>query len=121
MAGIDLTWLAGDLERALAGRACVHFFDSGVSITVTATGCDKGSMTLRLLAHRGLDPARTAAFGDDVTDVPLLRAVGHGVAMGDGHPAARAAARWRTGTAHEDGVASMLERMQPMLAPRLSP
>ncbi len=114
----DLKWLADGLSEALASRACVHYFDSGTSISITALGCDKGSMTLRLLAHRGIDAASTAAFGDDVTDVPLLKAVGHGVAMGDGHPLARAAARWRTGSAHEDGVAAMLARMQPMLAPR---
>ncbi len=38
------------------------------------------------LAERGADPAASFAYGDDLSDAPLLSAVGHPVAVGRGTP-----------------------------------
>jgi hydroxymethylpyrimidine pyrophosphatase-like HAD family hydrolase len=43
-------------------------------------------------------------------DVPMLRWAGHGVAMGNAHPDARAAADEVTAANTDDGVARVLER-----------
>ncbi|KJS63170.1 HAD family hydrolase [Streptomyces rubellomurinus] len=54
-------------------------------------------------AHtHGLDPTRCTAYGDHATDLPLLRAVGHPVAVGD-DPALLAEAA-RPGGRHLAGV-----------------
>lgn len=50
------------------------------------------------------------AFGDMPNDVPMLSWVGHGVAMGNAHPAAVAAANEITASHTQDGLAQVLER-----------
>jgi hydroxymethylpyrimidine pyrophosphatase-like HAD family hydrolase len=50
------------------------------------------------------------AFGDMPNDVPMLGWAGLGVAMGNAHPDAVAAADEVTTTNAEDGVARVLER-----------
>ena len=50
------------------------------------------------------------AFGDMPNDVPLLSWAGHGVAMGNAHPEAMAAADEVTAANSDDGVAGVLER-----------
>lgn len=46
----------------------------------------------------------TYAFGDSVNDLDMLRYVPHGVAMGNGNEAAKAAAEYVTADIHEDGI-----------------
>jgi len=53
----------------------------------------------------GLDPARTAAIGDEVNDLSMIQAAGVSVAMGNAKPVIKAAATHRTATNAEDGVA----------------
>ncbi len=50
------------------------------------------------------------AFGDMPNDVPMLRWAGHGVAMGNAHPEAIAAANEITTANDDDGLARVLER-----------
>ncbi len=50
------------------------------------------------------------AFGDMPNDVPMLRWAGHGVAMGNAHPEAIAAANEVTAANSDDGLARVLER-----------
>jgi len=50
------------------------------------------------------------AFGDMPNDVEMLRWAGHGVAMGNAHPEAMAAANEVTANNDDDGVARVLER-----------
>jgi hydroxymethylpyrimidine pyrophosphatase-like HAD family hydrolase len=68
-----------------------------------------------LLAAHGLTLAQVAAFGDDVSDVPLLAAAGHAVAVAGGHPAALAAADEIAAAPPEDGIARVLARLFPEL------
>jgi len=49
-----------------------------------------------LIAAAGTTPARTAAMGDDLTDLPVLRHVGFGVAVADAVDELRAAAAYIT-------------------------
>ena len=58
----------------------------------------------------GITAADVVAFGDMPNDVPMLRWAGLGVAMGNAHPDAIAAADEVTATNADDGVARVLER-----------
>ncbi len=99
-----LAEVARELAR-LAGSVCrVIPADRGQAIYITAAEADKGTGALALLAHLGIDPAEAIACGDDLTDVPLIRAVGHGIAMADGHPELLAATPHRAAPAEEGGL-----------------
>jgi hydroxymethylpyrimidine pyrophosphatase-like HAD family hydrolase len=50
------------------------------------------------------------AFGDMPNDLEMLQWVGHGVAMGNAHPALKDVADEVTATNAEDGLALVLER-----------
>jgi hypothetical protein len=47
--------------------------------------------------------------GDGHNDVGAIAAVGHGTAMGNAHPEARAAARHHVASVEQDGLAEALE------------
>lgn len=76
----------------------------------TAPGIDKGVGVRRLIQHLGVDPARVLAIGDNFNDLPMFKAVGTSVAMGQSPEAVRQAADWVAPTFGEDGVAAALER-----------
>ncbi|MBK8561523.1 HAD hydrolase family protein [Candidatus Amarobacter glycogenicus] len=57
----------------------------------------------------GIDPSEAAAIGDSEVDIPMFEVAGASIAMADGTPEARAAARTQTLAADEDGVAAYLE------------
>ena len=58
----------------------------------------------------GIDPCDTVAFGDAENDIPMLRAAGTGVAMGNATEAVKAAADEVTHSNNEDGIATWLEK-----------
>jgi Cof subfamily protein (haloacid dehalogenase superfamily) len=78
-------------------------------VDITPPGVDKASGVAQALAHIGVDPAEAVAFGDMPADIPMLRLVGCGVAVGEGHPDVVAAADHVTLDVHADGVPVMLE------------
>lgn len=51
------------------------------------------------------------AFGDDIADIEMLRLAEWGVAMANAHPGVDAAARYRTHSNADDGVAHVLEAL----------
>lgn len=73
------------------------------------TDCSKGVALSWLCQHLGIDPSQVMAFGDGENDKEMLQLVGCGVAMGNAHPACKAAADLVIGTCAEDGVAEYLE------------
>ena len=78
-------------------------------IEIAAPGIDKA--LARLCARLGIDRSEVAALGDHINDVALLRWAGRGVAMGDAHPEALAAAGEVTAACGEDGAACWLEAL----------
>jgi len=58
----------------------------------------------------GEDESEVLAIGDSDADVPMIEWAGMGVAMGNGSPAAKAAADWVAPTLEEDGAAAAIER-----------
>jgi Cof subfamily protein (haloacid dehalogenase superfamily) len=67
---------------------------------------------VRFVADRhGIAPDEIIAIGDDVNDLPMLESAGLGVAMGNAHPRAVAAARLQIGTNTHDGLAIFIEQI----------
>ncbi|MGH3581149.1 MAG: HAD family hydrolase [Mycobacterium sp.] len=91
---------AGDLTYS-TNNGLIEVVPLGIS---KATGIDEVARPLGIVA------ADVVTFGDMPNDVPMLRWAGLGVAMGNAHPDALAAADEVTGTNAEDGVARVLER-----------
>ncbi len=92
--------LEGDLTYS-TNNGLIEVVPLGVS---KATGIDEVARPL------GIDAADIVTFGDMPNDIPMLGWAGLGVAMGNAHPEAIAAADEVTVTNAEDGVARVLER-----------
>jgi Cof subfamily protein (haloacid dehalogenase superfamily) len=80
------------------------------SLEVHHRESSKLAAAMRVLARLGVPAARALAIGDHLNDLPLLRAVGRGVAMGNSQPEVRNAVRHVTGTVEEDGAAAAIEQ-----------
>jgi len=73
-------------------------------------------------AQRGLDPARTAAIGDEVNDLTMIEAAGVSIAMGNAKTVIKQAADHHTASNTEGGVAHAIERLlSGVWAPRAKP
>jgi Cof subfamily protein (haloacid dehalogenase superfamily) len=79
-------------------------------IEVSAHGVTKGTGLAEVADRLGLVADDVVAFGDMPNDLPMLRWVGHGVAMANAHPDVLAAADEVTAANSADGVAQVLER-----------
>lgn len=105
---------SGDMVSVLApligDRADLTFSTDNGLIELSAPGVTKAS-GLAIVAERlHVVADDIAAFGDMPNDVPMLKMAGLGVAMGNAHPAAIAAANEVTTSNADDGVARVLER-----------
>ncbi|MEV6770978.1 HAD family hydrolase [Nocardia sp. NPDC051030] len=98
------------LEPALAGRADLTYSTDNGLIELSAPGVTKATGLASVAQRLGVQHATLIAFGDMPNDVPMLRMAGHGVAMANAHPEAKAAADEVAAANHEDGVAQVLER-----------
>lgn len=90
-AGIDVAVITGRRSAAVA-RRCREL---GIEHVIQGAE-DKYAAFGRLLADLGIAPDDCACIGDDVPDVPILRAAGISYAVADSHPQARAAAAYTT-------------------------
>lgn len=114
--------LEADLYQGVAflSRAEEHLLlDHSPHLTVTrwhpdfldvipsSGGKDKGVDAL--LAHFGIPPEDSMAFGDGENDLSMLVHAGIGVAMGSASDVVKAQADYVTGTVDEDGIPSALE------------
>lgn len=73
-------------------------------------GVDKGHGLAWLAGHLGIAQAEVLAIGDSDADAPMIAWAGVGVAMGNGSPAAKAAADWVAPPLDQDGAAAALGR-----------
>ncbi len=77
-------------------------------LEVLPRGVDKGKALLDTCAALGIDPADAVAFGDEANDIPMLRAAGLGVAMGNAQASVKAAADRVAPTNDEAGISATL-------------
>jgi Cof subfamily protein (haloacid dehalogenase superfamily) len=79
-------------------------------IEVVPRGISKATGVEEVARPLGITAEDVVAFGDMPNDVPMLRWAGLGVAMGNAHPEAMAAADEVTAPNTDDGLARVLER-----------
>jgi hydroxymethylpyrimidine pyrophosphatase-like HAD family hydrolase len=66
---------------------------------------------LHVARLHGVGPAEIVAIGDDVNDLPMIRAAGLGVAMGNARAEVKQAAARVIGRNDEDGLAIFLDEL----------
>ena len=72
-------------------------------------GCSKAKGMALLLRHLGVDRQDTLAIGDSTNDLPMFKAAGHTVCMGDGMESVKAQAEFVTDTVLGDGIMKALQ------------
>lgn len=66
----------------------------------------------KLIDRIGIEMSEVIAFGDGLNDVEMLREVGFGVAMGNGHEEAKKAASIVAGHVDEDGLFEVMKKLE---------
>lgn len=82
----------------------------GNNLEINKEGTDKGKALLQLAELLGIHREEIMACGDGMNDYEMLKAVGVGIAMENGHEKLREIARYVTVTNDEDGVAKAIEK-----------
>jgi Cof subfamily protein (haloacid dehalogenase superfamily) len=96
--------------RDLIAEIC-HVTHAGAPfIEISAVGVTKAWALARYCEQRAIGPAEVLAFGDMPNDLPMLEWAGHSVAVANAHPTVLDAARHRTASNEDDGVARFIER-----------
>lgn len=90
------------LLRGTRRARITAWWDRAVDIIPADGG--KGEGIKRILSYYRLDPSAALAFGDGDNDIEMLRAVGHGVAMGNASDALKEAADEVCRPVTQDGV-----------------
>lgn len=79
-------------------------------IECISSGADKGRGLKRIADEYGIPMSQVMAFGDSFNDVPMIKAAGLGVAMGNAPNAIRALADEVAPVNNDDGVAKTIEK-----------
>jgi hydroxymethylpyrimidine pyrophosphatase-like HAD family hydrolase len=102
---------------ALAERLGLHGTDYVVGWTawldLAPVGVNKASGLQLVAAELGVDAADVLAIGDGRNDIEMLQWAGRGVAMGQAIEVVQQAADAVTGTVHDEGAATELDRWFP--------
>jgi len=98
VAALDCSW--NTIKRGTYGCA---------EITVMDPRCSKASGVITLARQLDIPLQEIMALGDNNNDIPMLQAVGWGVAMGQAPAAVKAVAQAVTASNAEDGVAQAIE------------
>ena len=109
-AGAQSADMAAELVKHIGAQGDITYSTNNGLIEIVPSGISKATGVAELAGPLGLTDADIVAFGDMPNDVPMLSWAGRGVAMGNAHPEAKAAADEVTTTNAEDGVATVLER-----------
>ncbi|SFG65409.1 Cof-type HAD-IIB family hydrolase [Prevotella sp. KH2C16] len=100
------TRLMPRLGNCTAGRWHPEFVD------ITAGGIDKARGLHEMAEYMGLRIEETMAFGDGGNDIPILKAAGTGVAMGNGLDEVKACADYTTTAVDGDGIRNALRHFR---------
>ena len=84
----------------------LHFY-----LEVIPACINKGQGIRDICQVLGMTAEQVIAFGDAQNDIPMLRAAGMGVAMGNATQAVKEAANYVTLSNNEDGIAAALEKL----------
>ena len=98
------------LNPVMGTEADLTFSHSRGLVEVSPPGVTKATGLAEVAQRHGVSAADVVAFGDMPNDLEMLRWAGHGVAMGNAHPALLEVADEVTASNAEDGLALVLER-----------
>ena len=99
------------LVAALQGIEGISITTSGsANVEIVPEGCNKAAGVVEMAGHFDIDMRHVMTVGDYENDVPMLRAAGLGVAMGNAMDDIKQAAKRVTDTNEEDGLAKAIER-----------
>jgi hydroxymethylpyrimidine pyrophosphatase-like HAD family hydrolase len=109
IAAADAAIRSGIGERGIVESMLqVRYGMDVVALELHDRAATKWSAIEWLLGEWAIRPEQVIAIGDDVNDLPMLRAAGLGFAMGNAGEAVKAAADAVTSSNEEDGVARAL-------------
>lgn len=83
---------------------------------IAPAGVTKWTGVMLVAARHGIRPEEVCAVGDDVNDLPMIRAAGLGVAMGNARPEVQAAADWIVASNDDDGIVEVADLVLARLA-----
>ncbi|HKP39663.1 HAD family hydrolase [Mycobacterium sp.] len=109
-AGARSSDMAAELVKHIGLEGDITYSTNNGLVEVVPLGVSKATGVEELAHPLGITAEDIVAFGDMPNDVPMLRWAGLGVAMGNAHPDAVAAANEVTASNSDDGVARVLER-----------
>jgi len=98
--------IADLLPQNLTVVQTAHFY-----LEILPKSINKGQGIRDICHVLGIQPEEVIAFGDAANDIPMLRAAGMGVAMGNASQEVKAAANYITRSNNEDGIAAALEKL----------
>ena len=81
------------------------------AVDIMPRGINKWSGCRWVIEHAGFRIDQSIAFGDGLNDMEMIRGVGLGVAMGNGHPELKAIADHVAPAVHLDGIAVALAQL----------
>ncbi|OFV75906.1 hypothetical protein SAMN02799641_05535 [Rhodococcus erythropolis] len=108
--GMTSTAMYDTLAPHVGALADMTYSTENGLIELSAPGITKASGLVAAAERFGFDLSGLVAFGDMPNDIPMLGMARLGVAMGNAHPEAKAAADEVTDTNSAHGVAKVLER-----------
>ncbi|NBX30184.1 HAD-IIB family hydrolase [bacterium] len=116
----DMHALEATLAATFPGQLSVHVIRSpryrDWLCEIAPAGVTKWSGIMAVAREWGLGAAEICAVGDDVNDLPMIRAAGLGVAMGNAVAEVQAAADRVVGTSDASGMADVAELLLAGLA-----
>ena len=108
--GLSSDAMVAALAPAVGGLADLTFSHPRGLVEMSPPGVTKAAGLAEVATRLGVAAADVVAFGDMPNDLEMLRWAGHGIAMGNAHPALLEAADEVTASNREDGLALVLER-----------
>lgn len=108
--GMPSADLASALNRHVGILGDITYSTNDGLVEISAIGISKAVGVEEVARPLEITAEDVVAFGDMPNDVPMLQWAGHGVAMGNAHPDAIAAANEVTASNGDDGLARVLER-----------
>ena len=97
------------IENELKGIAVLNRHGQAFHADATILGSDKGDAISHVLKKLNVSKEDSYAFGDGSNDISMLKAVGHGIAIGNSVEKVKQCAEFVTKDIHEDGVAYALK------------
>lgn len=109
-AGAASADMAAELAQHVGFEGDITYSTNNGLVEIVPRGISKATGVQEIARPLGIPDAEVVAFGDMPNDVPMLLRAGRGVAMGNAHPDALAAADEVTAPNSDNGVARVLER-----------